>query len=599
MTRPAPTTRAAVAAFLAGVFTFRPGLLATVLSLQIVQGLAEAATFTLLSPWLASVGVVDLSGPGGWLVGMLTPLGTFAGPAWTLEITLGMFLCVMLARAALAYASTALSCRYVTSYAEHARTSLYRALSRARWLYLASTRNSRDMHALTLQVDSFTGATSNVFMLASSLFMIVSGVGLAFLVSPRLTATVLAAGFVFIGLFWFFQTSAWRRGLIAYEAMQRVYDRLEERMGAVKLAKAFAIERLFERDFSKASEDYRRAIVAQRDDDARARLVLEIGAAVILMIFVYASVRLFASPGVDTIMLIVIFARLFPLASSAPLILRSLVGAMPDYVAVKQLESGARAAEELIPEVATRIGLANRLELRGVSFSHLARLDAPILLDVNLVVPAGSSMGIIGLSGSGKSTLADIMAGLIAPSAGEILIDGVALTPDSRPHWRCGVAYVPQDAPLFHDTIRANLTIGAREATDADIWRCLELAHAAHVVRALPDGLDSVAGDRGMRLSGGECQRIRLASALLREPELLILDEATSALSPLDEQEIIAALTCLTGSMTIIMIAHRPSSIAWTDRLVVLNDGNVASVGVTAELMADQGDPASPWRMSK
>ena len=132
MTRPPPTTRAAVAAFLAGVFTFRPGLLATVLSLQIVQGLAEAATFTLLSPWLASVGVVDLSGPGGWLVGMLTPLGTFAGPAWTLEITLGMFLCVMLARAALAYASTALSCRYVTSYAEHARTSLYRALSRAR-----------------------------------------------------------------------------------------------------------------------------------------------------------------------------------------------------------------------------------------------------------------------------------------------------------------------------------------------------------------------------------------------------------------------------------------------------------------------------------
>ena len=186
------------------------------------------------------------------------------------------------------------------------------------------------------------------------------------------------------------------------------------------------------------------------------------------------------------------------------------------------------------------------------------------------------------------------MAGLIPPDEGQVVIDGVPLDNASRAHWRASVAYVPQDAPLFHDTLRANLRIGARRASDAEIWASLETVHAAELVRSLPEGLDTLAGDRGVRLSGGERQRLRLASALLRKPQLLILDESTNALSPDDEARIIASLQAVRGAMTVamsvamtvILIAHRTTSVMWTDRVLVVRDGRIVADGPPAEVLA-------------
>jgi ATP-binding cassette subfamily C protein len=218
-----------------------------------------------------------------------------------------------------------------------------------------------------------------------------------------------------------------------------------------------------------------------------------------------------------------------------------------------------------------------------------------VLRDISLSLPARRAIGIIGLSGAGKSSLADIVAGLAQPTSGKLIVDGRAIGESERSHWRGGVTYVPQDAPLFHDTVRANLLIGARNTTEDELWRCLALTGAFNVVRKLPLGLETVVGDRGAKLSGGERQRLRLASALLRKPQLLILDEATSALNPIDEAAINRSLRTLLEATTIIIIAHRASSVAWTDQLVVLDQGRLAYAGASKEAAMRYGGLEGDW----
>lgn len=219
------------------------------------------------------------------------------------------------------------------------------------------------------------------------------------------------------------------------------------------------------------------------------------------------------------------------------------------------------------------------LAVRAVSFDYGQPGGRPALTGVTLDVPAGELTALAGPSGAGKSTLADILLGLLEPTGGAVLVDGVPLDDANRRRWRRSAAYVPQEPYLFHDTIRANLTWARPGAAEADLWRALRAAAAAEFVTALRHGLDTVVGDRGGRLAGGERQRIALARALLAEPALLVLDEATSQLDPHAEGRVIAALRALRGRMTIVAAAHRPAWLAAADRVVRLNAGRVTGGG--------------------
>jgi ATP-binding cassette subfamily C protein len=206
--------------------------------------------------------------------------------------------------------------------------------------------------------------------------------------------------------------------------------------------------------------------------------------------------------------------------------------------------------------------------------------------DITFGLPAGKVTALIGPSGSGKSTIADMLLGLLEPTAGKILVDGVEIDAANRRRWRDQVAYVPQDVFLLHDTIAANLRLAAPQASDDDLWTALRAAHAGEFVERLDHRLQTVVGDRGVRLSGGERQRIALARALLRKPSLLILDEATSALDWQNQSLIARSIDGLRGAMTILTIAHRPSMIAFADWVVAMEDGRVVEVGQYQRLKA-------------
>jgi ATP-binding cassette subfamily C protein len=185
--------------------------------------------------------------------------------------------------------------------------------------------------------------------------------------------------------------------------------------------------------------------------------------------------------------------------------------------------------------------------------------------------------------------------GLLRPEQGTILVDGVPVYPYGNHTWRQAIGYVPQEAFLFHATVRANLLWARPEASAADLQQALRLAAAEEFVASLPQGLDTVLGDRGVRLSGGERQRLALARALLRQPVLLILDEATSALDPFNEQRIHRALAALHGQFTIVLIAHRLSTVRMADRIMVLDAGQVVETGTWDELLGRSDSAFRSW----
>ena len=211
------------------------------------------------------------------------------------------------------------------------------------------------------------------------------------------------------------------------------------------------------------------------------------------------------------------------------------------------------------------------------------------LREIDFVIPARSTVAVVGPSGSGKSTLADLIMGLVTPDDGTILIDGKPLTGELIYNWRSSIGYVPQENFLFNDTIRGNLLLVRPGASEEEIWDALRQAAADSFVASFPEGLETVVGDRGIRLSGGERQRIALARALLRKPTVLILDEATSSLDRENERRILDAIEGLHGELTMVIIAHRLSTIRRADSIVVLEQGRIVETGTWASLSQEGG----------
>jgi ATP-binding cassette subfamily C protein len=199
----------------------------------------------------------------------------------------------------------------------------------------------------------------------------------------------------------------------------------------------------------------------------------------------------------------------------------------------------------------------------------------PVIEDVSLTIPRGQITCLVGESGSGKSTIADLVIGLIRPTGGRILVDGVPLEEIGLAAWRRTIGYVPQDNLLLHDSVFANIALGDEELTEEDVSRALEAAGAAEFVAALPEGMHSPVGERGARLSGGQRQRIMIARALAHRPSLLVLDEATSALDPASEAAICETLAGLAGRLTILAVTHQSALRRIGDRVYHVAGGSV------------------------
>ena len=217
------------------------------------------------------------------------------------------------------------------------------------------------------------------------------------------------------------------------------------------------------------------------------------------------------------------------------------------------------------------------------------RAGEPVLLGVDLFVPAGTVTALVGPSGAGKTTVVDLLARFYDPTSGAVEIDGTDIRDLRLASLRGGLGVVSQDTVLFHDTVRANIAYGRKDAPLEQVEAAARAAHAHGFVMELPQGYETVVGERGTSLSGGQRQRIAIARAVLRDPPVLILDEATSALDTESERVVQAAMEALREGRTVFVIAHRLSTIRRADRIVVVDGGRIVQQGTHAELMEEGG----------
>ncbi len=378
-------------------------------------------------------------------------------------------------------------------------------------------------------------------------------------------------------------------GSIRHHEAKLTLSILQQGLFGIRDVKVLGRERAFAREYGRSRARMARASYLKDTVGQLPNIVFELA----LMAFIsgfFAIAILQGGGAQETLSVLGLFAyaglRMQPSMQIAMKALNSLKFAaapLEDLHADLQMMAGTGG----LPRQANPLMFREQLRLEGVSFRY-ERADCNALEDINLVIRPGEQIGICGTTGSGKTTLTDIITGLLQPTSGRVTIDGQDLTQVER-NWQANLGIVAQMVFLTDDTLRRNIALGVpdEQIDDDALQEVVRLAQLESFVAGLSQGLNTVVGERGVRISGGQRQRIAIARALYRKPQVLIFDEGTSALDNATEAQMMAAIEQLRGQHTIILVAHRLSTVRKSDRIVFLEHGQMTGLGTYEQLKED------------
>ena len=531
----------------------------------LAEGLGVAALLPLISL------VIDSEGGSSTLALYVEQVFALVG----LEVSLAGLLTLIVMAIVLKSLLTLLAMAQVGNSAAHVamdlRLSFIYTLLEARWMYFVDRRSGELATAVGVEPDRASAAYVSSCRVLSGSIQLLIYLGLSVTISWVVSVIALVVGSVGIIVLNRLVTISRQGGENQTEIQKSFMMRLLQGLDGIKPLKAMARERnmapLMEDDI-KGLNHAQRMIVVTREALTESHEIIRVFA---VAGGLYVFVAVWNQPVGSLLVLALLFVRTLQKVSQLQSHHQLAAINQPAFAFLQSMIAAAEKAREPSQGV-QRPRLTSEISLRDVSFSYGRE---KVLKGASMTLPAGAFIAVVGPSGTGKTTVADLIIGLLQPQQGEIWIDDLPMTDIDSKAWRDMIGYVPQETFLFHDSVMANVTLDDEDISRAEVKTALLRAEAWAFVAALPEGMDTVVGERGARLSGGQRQRIAIARALVRDPALLILDEATTALDPETEAGIVTTIRRLSGKVTVLAISHQPAMRQAADVAYRLEKGHI------------------------
>jgi ATP-binding cassette, subfamily B, bacterial MsbA len=574
------------------------GWLALGLLTTFLASLLDGVTLVILIPLLKHLfGTAGQLRPGSTHLESLVyrlsePLVSGLSPAEAAGRLVVLLAIGLLLKNALSYASSQISVGVQEGLVRDLRTRIFAHLLTLDLGFFQRTRAGQLISGMITEVDQTkTVITASLLSLFQNIVVVATTLVVLSQISLRLTLLTLAFVPFLVLLLQSLLTRLRRHSRARARERGEVTSTITERIGAIRLIRSYGEEAREAVRFGSQANRYRKEVIRTQRYSSLTSPLTEVFSGFLVILIIWAATKpgLIGLPAPLAPETIIVFLM-------AALKLTSPLKTIASYPAVMAVTlASAERVFEILDEPSSERDQPGESEAR---FQHEVRYDQvsfrygsgdPVLTDVSFTLPRGRVVALVGPSGAGKTTLADLLPRFHDPTGGQILIDGVPLTRLTRRSIRSLLGVVSQDTVLLNDTVHANIAYGSPGATRAQVEAAAEAANAAGFIAQLPQGYDTVLGERGTRLSGGQRQRVAIARALLRDPPILILDEATSALDTESERLVQQAIDRLVRQRTVLVIAHRLATVRDADEIVVLDGGRVVQRGTHEELFRARG----------
>lgn len=543
--------------------------------LLILSGMAEGVGVVTMLPLLELTAGTDAASQSP-ITGVITGAITALGITPRLEFLLLLIVAGMVLKAGfslLAMRQVGFTVAHVTT---DLRLALIRALMEAKWSYFVSQPAGRFSNAIGGEAGRAAGAYRAATAVMAAAVQVLIYAAIAFAASWQIAVFGLVGGAVVIAVLTRFvemsRSAGERQTLILDSLLSRLADALQGIKPIKAMGREGHVQPLLEGETEGLNEVQQKQVIAAEAVRAAQEPLL----VVMLAVALYASIT-FGNQSLPAVIVMgFLFYRLAGRVSLLQMEYQAIAWNESAFWGIReQIETAEANRERLAGGANGQTTLRESIELDSVTFSYGSH---PVLDGLDLTIPAGQFVALVGSSGAGKTTAADLIIGLHEPESGEVRVDGVPLRDLDQHAWRGMIGYVPQEMLLFHDSVYTNVTLGDTSISRGAVESALRAAGVWEAIAGLPDGLDTPLGERGARLSGGQRQRVAIARALVRKPRLLVLDEVTTALDPATEAEICRTLAALSGDVTILAISHQPAIVEVADLVYEMAGGRVAEV---------------------